>query len=241
MKFWKQILPILICANAIAQPLPVKADTLKPTLIFFGGFGSTAPEMSQWKNSTQRTTAGAAYDIRSYFLGSASPDAASSISSSRAAILKIVAEINSAPAGRSFVLAGHSSGSAVTNKIAKLVQDKSKIKLLVLDGFLPRNTGLQSEQIECWSAVSSQNHNLHSRNAATMRSCPGRYRETARPNCSTPMCLHYAVVTKNPNSGYHNMDPNLDWLTGSFQQNARADGGQRQGPGSAPSAKTGTP
>src|SRR5262249_14912133 len=134
---------------------------------------------------------------------------------------RLTALINARP-DRPVVIAGHSSGGALSNALAGKVRVPPKnVRLVSLDGFAP-SAELQSKfQVTCWSARSTIS-GLSSQNRQSMISRCGRnHREVVAtdPNCTSSWCLHFTVFNlgansnSNWNGGYGNMKPNMAWIS----------------------------
>lgn len=148
-------------------------------------------------------------------------------SEERTALLK---EINLHP-NTSYVLVGHSSGSASAIEIAsdKKLKNREHVSLVDLDGFSPREVPAPIRRV-CWRAKNEKN--LESRNYAVMtqeNGCDEVHTQTAT-NCNTVWCLHFLLV--NPStpadldessmgeSGYLGCTTkNLGWLD--YEKNRR--------------------
>jgi pimeloyl-ACP methyl ester carboxylesterase len=151
---------------------------------------------------------------------SQSSDSASARRDGAALISQWVDRIDQAPAGSQFILAGHSSGAAVADAVALKVKEKSRIKLIVLDGFLPDPTLLA--QAVCWSATDDGAGTLHSLNFATTKTCPN-FHVLRYGGCTNSMCLHFSLINAGARSagitssnfaatGYKDLSPTLAWV-----------------------------
>ncbi len=203
------VLMISLSVTVLSQSLP--------KVFYIAGFKSTSTDMQSWKKQFQKNQN---YSQHLTFEAFNLP----STQSSKEAVLKdgeklvdsIVQEIDQSPSGSEFVLVGHSSGSALTNEVAKRVQKKSKIKLVVLDGFVPKEVPKEVE-VFCWSATNPKS-GLKSLNTEGMKTCT-RYQEIKSVNCRTKQCLHFSIVNSavlfnlsDLSEGYENLTPNLSWL-----------------------------
>lgn len=205
------VLLLLTAPAAFGEPVEV---------VFFGGHASTPAQMQCWEKGARAENGSRSDDN---FRGIAYPAGAhysqqAALEGSRAEVQKIVDEINSHPTKR-YVIAGHSSGAAISNRVASLVKNPRQIDLVNLDGFAP-SSALQERvgSSTCWYAVNPALARS-SLNASSMRGC----RSSAKiqsSSCVTPMCLHFALVNKGAPAqlrnyraeGYTSCRTNLDWL-----------------------------
>lgn len=199
------------------------ADFLVPQVLFVGGYGSTEEQMQRWEKAARENPAyRGQFNFRAIPLPSSGWDAATVLSQGRSKIDEIVRQIDASPPGSVFILAGHSSGAAITNEIARRVRDKGKIRLVALDGYVPH--GLQDQvYTTCWSAVNGQTKQS-AVNLASMRTCQNYYQMTTNA-CSDSWCLHFILVNNSAgrvgvnqqnfkSRGYDEVSPNLMWLNG---------------------------
>lgn len=136
-------------------------------------------------------------------------------------IREVINLIDNSPADARFIVAGHSSGAALSNRVAQLVRDPQKVKLVSLDGFSPpADARNRVSDFACWYA---KNGNVSSKNAASMRAnCGSRARRFDDNHCLTGWCLHFVLANKNAPAdlspgtfaaqGYANCNPNRDWM-----------------------------
>jgi hypothetical protein len=197
-------------------PVTLMSQTL-PKVFYIAGFKSTPNEIQSWKKQVQKNQIyNPHFSVEAFHLPSTQPSKEAVLKEGKKLVDLIVSEIDKSPSGSEFVLAGHSSGSALTNEIAKRVKTKSKIKLVVLDGFAPTEVPQQVE-VTCWSAM-NPNTGLKSMNTESMKSCSD-YREIKSVNCRTQQCLHFSIINSavppglsDLSRGYENLNPNLQWL-----------------------------
>ena len=222
----------LAIANPVSQSLANDStdDLNKTETILFGGYGSTNAQMKAWeKSAAADPNRAAAFNFHAVALPSKYFSRAEVKRDAESTIRAWVNQIKKAPAGKKFVLTGHSSGSAVANEIicrvAKLGRDPSTLKLVILDGFAP-NCVSDKIEVQCLSAVDVEHPAKGTWNQRAMKSCQGgahQYREVAVKGCKTSMCLHFATMNSNANQaginsdnykarGYSQLRPNLDWL-----------------------------
>lgn len=195
----KLIVLILLFLSAAAN---ADCPRIRGNVVIFGGRGSTTPEMRQCYPD---------------FLAFSNVDGDKFVSC-------LAQQIdNSAPAadGRKLVIVGHSSGAAQAERLAHAVKDKSKIRLVLLEGFgSPANQ--RGVDTTCWYA---QNGKLEGMNASYMKNpadCTGRVKSYAASWCDTPLCLHVSLVNRTVpadlnrtnvfTEGLKNCQGNLEWL-----------------------------
>ncbi len=215
-------------------------------VVFFGGYGTTDAQMKQWAHAAAEVAYGPTekgaqgrfryadnFDFEAVTLPSGHSEQAAVVADGEAVINEWVAKIDRASRGTQFVLVGHSSGAAISNQIAKRIADKTKIKLVVLDGYVPH--GLSTEvSWYCWSAVATAAPSGEitstaktARNTATMMLCPN-YNQIKVSGCTDSMCLHFGLVNLNAakvgvnsqnfkTKGYEQIQPNLVWLNMFFK------------------------
>ncbi|MCC7404486.1 MAG: alpha/beta hydrolase [Bdellovibrionales bacterium] len=192
-----------------------------PQVLFVGGYGSTEEQMQRWEKAARENPAyRGQFNFRAIPLPANRWDAYAVLAQGRSKIEEIVRQIDASPPGSVFILAGHSSGAAITNEIARRVRDKSKIRLVALDGFVPHQ--IQSQvQTTCWSAIDVRTR-LEANNRGSMRNCQN-YREMAANGCNNSWCLHFVLVNSSAGRvgvthenfkarGYDDVSPNLMWL-----------------------------
>jgi hypothetical protein len=125
------------------------------------------------------------------------------------------------PNREKFLIVGHSSGAAQAEKLVHAVKNKSKVKLILLEGFgIPAfHEGVETT---CWYA---KNGNLQGMNAGYMQNpadCRGTVKAFEAPWCNNPLCLHIALVNLNVpaeinksnvfTDGLNNCQGNMEWL-----------------------------
>jgi pimeloyl-ACP methyl ester carboxylesterase len=175
-------------------------------VIFFGGYGATSAQMKEWEAGAKKTAYGKEFVFRGYrYPQGASSSAASAVEKASATIRQLADEIDRHPEKR-YIIVGHSSGAAISNRLATVIKDARNVKLIDLDGFAPSNALQEKVETICWYAKNSKQR-LQSRNAATMKSRCAIKKAYEEPGCSTPWCLHMSLVTKKLGKG-----TNLDWL-----------------------------
>jgi hypothetical protein len=138
-------------------------------VIYFGGYKATDAEMQCWQAGAeaQPAYANVAFETHAYPAG-ASSSAASAQAHGAATIAAVVAEIEAHP-NIHFVVVGHSSGAALSDKVAQLVNAPDNMELVNLDGFAPSVTVQNRMKSTCVYAVSSRVNGLTSINASSMK------------------------------------------------------------------------
>lgn len=194
----------------------------KSTVFFIGGFGATDKQVTMWKNLAEKDSQYAdEFVFNAISIGDSGPDAGTIVSRNQALSQALAQKINTLPADQMVILAGHSSGVALVYDIAKKVLNKSKLKIVNLDGFHPNQLQEQFE-IYCWSVVDNVQPLLRARNYHVMKSC-NNYREVKTSGCPNSMCLHFVLVNANASvakvteenfkiKGYEKLKPALFWL-----------------------------
>lgn len=219
---------------AIASTAPALSVTAaeKPLVILFGGYGATAADMRLWERAAaQDLVYGRAFE----FEGIGYPNAAGSnvmraVAAARATLDSVADRLRAMP-GRRVVVAGHSSGAALAVSTVSRVGQGDTIKLISLDAGInterPPDPGFfPITNLECWSAVSGDEQSFGYRRTQTL--CTSRFFVLRTSRCSTPICLHYALINRTPapdltfkqsraltdgvSGGYANLSVNLDWL-----------------------------
>ncbi len=202
--------PLLFSVSLLFAALPssVFANSKSlPEVIFFGGAGATDAQMKEWEEAAKKAPKGKSYIFRGqgYPVG-ADSSAKSAVQKGEAQLKALADEINAHPEKR-YILAGHSSGSALSNRLAGLIKDTRKIKLVALDGFAPSNELQEKLSTDCWYAVNPETK-LLSRNADSIIAKCKTKKAYEERGCATAMCLHMSLVRKRNGRGL-----NLDWLT----------------------------
>lgn len=209
---------IFIFAILITSSFNAFADTVE--VVFFGGHASSPEQMRCWEKGA-RAESSRQHDYN--FRGVAYPAGAhysrqAALSGSRAEVQRLVNEINANPNKR-YVIAGHSSGAAISNQVASLVKNPRQIDLINLDGFAPsRELQDRVGSSKCWYAVNPGSGGT-SLNAGSMRGCRNSAKVTSA-TCRTSMCLHFAMVNSGApatlsnyrKDGYNSCRTNLEWL-----------------------------
>jgi hypothetical protein len=136
------------------------------------------------------------------------------IQGARVEIATVLTEINEHPE-KKYIVAGHSSGAAISNTIAARASNPSRIKQVILDGF---SSPALSSAI-CWAARGKYGN--ESRNYSGMVACP-HHEIFADSHCdpSSQWCLHFVLINKSApsdlrdfkNHGYDGCNSNVDWI-----------------------------
>ncbi len=225
---WLAALYAVIAATASA--VGVAAE--KPLVILFGGYGTTAADMRLWERAAASDPVyGTVFD----FEGIAYPNGAGSnvmraVAAARGTLDGVADRLRAMP-GRRIVVAGHSSGAALAVSTVSRVGQGDRIKLISLDAGIdterPPDPGFfPITDLECWSAASGNERSHGYGRAETL--CRDRFFVLRTTGCSTPVCLHYALVNRRPpadltfkqsraltdgiSGGYADFSVNLDWL-----------------------------
>lgn len=198
------------------------APSTKPLVVMFGGYGSTTGQINSWVQGAKRdTTYGSKFEFAGEPLPSRGWRYPQVAAEGKKKIDEWIERLNADPA-RQITLVGHSSGSAVAIEIAKRVKNPSRIKLLSLDGFTPRNLP-RDVQTTCWSARGAERGGLVGLNRKYLRNCRN-YKEYRPYQCRSQMALHYILINSNAcragvNSqnyktrAYDNLQVNLSFLS----------------------------
>lgn len=215
-------------AGLLALLFPFELSASQETkVLYFGGHGFSRANAEHWEKCAKAKRP-EGYEFQAFpYLGVATKTAKAfsaqqAVAGASRFIPEVVREIGANP-GRSFVLAGHSSGSAITNEVMARLKSHANVRLVTLDGFFPR--GVQDRpgvHATCWWAENAAG--LRSLNAKSMRgNCRNsrRFADEAR-RCQSKHCLHFLLVMLSTprnlgkatyaSQGYQGCDPNLIWL-----------------------------
>jgi hypothetical protein len=139
-------------------------------------------------------------------------------------------QINSS-GGQKFVIAGHSSGAEDAERLVNQVKDKTKVRLVLLEGFAYQANQRGGVKTTCWYAQNTK-QSIRGFNAPSMLNpsvCPQPAKAFEADWCHTELCLHLSNVNLNVPSelsratvlteGLANcrgneawVEENLDWL-----------------------------
>lgn len=187
-------------------------------VFYFGGYASSPEQMRCWEVGAQRNSREGYFFQGIHYPPGAGPDSESAVRLGAAAIRRVADEINAHPEVR-YVVAGHSSGAALSNRVAELVKDPSHVYLVALDGFTPSRSLQSRFQSSCWWSVNQ--NGLQSRNAGAMKANCAVHPVYPDNHCRTQWCLHFVLVIKSTPAnlgsdfrtrGYEGCDSNLAWL-----------------------------
>jgi hypothetical protein len=192
-------------------------------VVYFGGYGSTQAQMTCWLGGAEAQPAFSAYSFQAYpYPSGATASAASAVQHGAATIAAVVTEIDGNP-NVHFVVAGHSSGAALSNRVAELVKRPSQIELVNLDGFAPSLAVQKAVDSRCMYGESSKIKGLESLNATSMKSNCLVSQAYIDGHCTTAWCMHFSLVnevapanlgpTTYKSHGYDGCKTNLSWLT----------------------------
>jgi hypothetical protein len=201
--------------------LSFSAHASRTSVVLFGGYGATSAQMNCWEQGARGQAAYDGYFFKGIpFPAGAGAGMESAVAVGSKTIQSIVKQIDSHPDVH-FVIAGHSSGAALSNRVAQLVKNPKQIELVDLDGFAPSAALQKKVKSTCVYAVNRKT-GLTSRNASSMKgNCANsmKYEDTS---CQTQWCLHFTLVnSKAPanlsgadfkKSGYQGCASNLSWL-----------------------------
>lgn len=196
---------------SLAYSIGARANS-KIEVFYFAGYGASDSYIKCWEKGARQKTP---YKDHYSFKGFAYPAGASwrqdsAIDGARAEIEAVLKYMNSQPE-KKFIIVGHSSGSAIANRVASLVKNPSRIELIDLDGFRPLDeVKNRVGRYTCWAG---RGLGVGAINQSSMESCgkPG-YREMKLPHCESRTCTHYSLVTVGGGSYGSGCDPNLGWL-----------------------------
>lgn len=241
MRFSTNVLTILflLISTSFAQ-----SEESKPLVILVGGAGSTAEQMSLWqKQALENSKYNKNFEFKAYHMPVKTIIPAEAVVRNNEPTVneifkKIIDQMTQNP-DREIILAGHSSGSAITNEVVLRIKKyddskhdpqlsphyKSQIKLLILEGFRPSQE-IKEVKIECWSAEATENPKVKAPNYPFLRiaTCAGKNREDKISGCSDKKkekfqeCLHFSLVNLNLKKGYNDINPNLNWLNDFLSQ-----------------------
>jgi hypothetical protein len=159
-------------------------------ILFFGGYRSQPSQMQE----LERLAAAESKNLIAIAYPSNSSTYEAAVRDGKHIIDFWVQEINNQP--QSMVrIVGHSSGAALAIEIAKQVEPRSRLTLIVLDGFLPSQTLQLNIYTECWAAI-DPNSRLRSYNYESTKTC-NRFYSLEYEGCNNSMCLHFALVNEN--------------------------------------------
>lgn len=215
-RVWGGLLVVLLGAGAWAAETQV---------VYFGGHAASSAQMSCWVDGARASAwgrAGVRFSAVAYPIASPNPAAAVSSDAGRAAVQRIVDEIDRGPRDRVYVIAGHSSGGALANRVAELVKNPRQVRLVILDGSRPSEAAKKRvASTTCYVPSGTRPFN-----GGSMASC-GSTKSIAADHCrGNATCGHFALVNDQVmpnlvsyrNDGYRRRDgrpgcaPHLSWV-----------------------------
>jgi hypothetical protein len=188
-------------------------------IFFFGGYKASINDVMKWQGSAASQTADDVYVFTYAWPAAASSDSTGAVAGFKSAHTfdKAVSDINACSKDLVYIV-GHSSGCAIANAVDNAVKDHDKVKLIVLDGFLPDRAQLARASTQVWSAEGSRgvarNHDR------LKKAIGGQLNIYKSSSCTTRMALHFSVVNAAATdasvpdipSGYSNCRANLVWM-----------------------------
>ena len=186
-------------------------------LWFFGGYKATFSDMDLWKASADHQNV-VPYVSAFPYPTDADANADSAVSHCRQ--LDNLVERLVQQDSYNMVLAGHSSGCAISNEIALRAFRKGakNFKLICLDGFVPHSLLLENNKVQVWSAKCGD---VVSMNYKALIKAAGPYFHTYfAKDCKSKWALHFSLVNKSASDsliktisdGYKHCVANLEWL-----------------------------
>ena len=209
---------IKILFSILLFPFFAQAVAPKPKVIYFAGFHAGEEQASCWKRGAQFNPASAGYSFDSYpFPEEASTDRDKTIAGGKDLIAKVIAEIQAEP-NRTFVLVGHSAGSALAieaaEQLTKKVKKSDRLQLVTLDGFPPSLAIQKKVKTTCMYAVNKAEQ-IESNNAQTMRKACGQNAKAYEDNhCKREECLHYVLANTKVLPQFHDVGDAITGYTG---------------------------
>lgn len=208
--------------------LSVPAAFAGTTVIYFGGFRASQKQVDCWADNARKNPDYSGYTFKAYpYPAGAGAGKDSAVAAGSATIDAILANIKAKMAKdptEKFVIAGHSSGAALSNRLAEKVPNPERVSLYSLDGFAASESLQKRVNTTCVYAYNPET-GLQSRNAGSMKSrCPkAKQKGYSTTGCSTPWCMHFSIVNKTAPSnlgggadfiqrGYKGCGANLFWL-----------------------------
>ena len=213
------------------SPPEILQDNSKK-VVFFGGYQSSQEQMKCWEAGAKRKNEDILFQGIPYPAGAKSTDV-SAVEKAQNTIRKIVEEINHNPTVK-YVIAGHSSGSAIANAVAERVKNPEQIELVTLEGYTPNSYIRKRIKTSCWYAEGPGG--LISGAGMAMKKYCNNPQKNKNTNCKTKWCTHFSLVNTSPpdnlsdrdyaNKGYLGCATNLDWLSPSSTRTPPAANGK---------------
>lgn len=200
-------------------------DTKDTKVVYFGGHAASPAQMSCWAEGARNSSygkSGVEFTAIAYPIASPSPSQAAASAAGQASIQRIVSEIDNGPKDRVYVIAGHSSGASLANRVAELVKNPKQVKLVILDGSRPSASAQQRTR----STTCYVPRGTVAFNGASMASC-GVTKSIDASDCKgNRTCGHFALVNRQTlagltsyrSDGYRRRDgrpgcsPELSWI-----------------------------
>lgn len=135
-----------------------------------------------------------------------------------------------AMSSKKFIVVGHSSGSVHAEHVVQGVRDKSKVRLVLLEGIgSPQNQ--KGVETSCWYAKSGAKMGFNGPAMNDKKNCPHGVTAIDTPQCrDNPLCLHVSLVNSNAPAdltranvfvhGLENCKGNRAWLGSEFPAGA---------------------
>jgi hypothetical protein len=125
-----------------------------------------------------------------------------------------------------FIVAGHSTGAVHAEHLAQKVRDKSKIRLVLLEGYgSPLNQ--RGVETQCWYSKNASGEGFNAPSMKNPEVCPGGAKSSEAPWCKTSVCLHCSLVNLhdpadlgrgNLGQTFQNCKGNRIWIDGTTGQ-----------------------
>ncbi len=188
---------------------------MKIYVIFFGGFRVTSTDMQLWLTSARKQRSDVVFDAYPY------PEGAGADRDSAANGFKqydeVIKKIEESGADTVYIV-GHSSGCAIANALnARLEGDHKNIKLILLDGYIPKEDQVKHSSTEVWSAEEAGGKGRSKHWAQWHHNYPST-------SATNPYSLHFSLANsaatdaiqgftqKDLQKGYAGCVANLRWL-----------------------------
>ena len=184
-------------------------------VLFFGGYMATEHDMIVWSDSAKEQRPDLWIRTTPWVIGASASDPLKKyefiIEHNRRSTENLTDET---------YIVGHSSGCAIANEVASRIPDKTKIRLICLDGFVPYKDQLKNPTTQIWSARQTNILTCYSLNYKNLEEFPhfNVYEPPIHP-CTHKWALHFSLVNANADDnilaismGYYNCKANLCWL-----------------------------
>ncbi len=192
----------LLCLFALPAVTNADCPRIRGNVVIFGGRGATTAEMQMCYPD---------------FLSLSNVEGKQFI----ACLAQQIDASSPVAEGQRFVIVGHSSGAAQAERLVHKVKEKSKVRLVLLEGFgSPANQ--RGVDTTCWYA---ENGEIEGMNASYMQNpanCLGQVKSYSAPWCKNSLCLHLSLVNRNVRAdldrsnvfveGLKSCSGNLEWL-----------------------------